>query len=58
MGYAKAVIGCLVAGLGALAAALDDNTVSTQEWVTIMLAALIAAGGVWAVPNRPPSDDG
>lgn len=51
--YAKAVTAALVAGLGALATALDDSAVSAQEGVTVAIALLVALGAVWAVPNRP-----
>lgn len=54
--YAKAVIACLIAGLGALAVALEDGVVSQVEAVTIAIAALSALGGTWAVPNRPHPD--
>ena len=51
--YAKAVTAAVVAGLSAAAAALDDETISTQEWVTIAIAFFVALGAVWAVPNKP-----
>lgn len=50
---AKALVGTAVAGLGALAVALEDGTVNTQEWVTAAIAALTALGAVWGVPNLP-----
>lgn len=44
-------------GLGAVAVALTDNVVTVQEWVTIAVATLTAAGGVfggvYAAVNRP-----
>jgi hypothetical protein len=51
--YAKAVVGFLLAGLGAVWVALDDGQVTTQEWVGVAVAALATLGGVWAVPNAP-----
>ena len=52
--YAKAVIGALVAGLGALSTALTTgDNVNPQEWVGVILAAVVAFGGVYLVPNRP-----
>ena len=47
----KAVVGALVAGLGALTTALSDGSVTASEWVTVALATVVAAGGVWGVPN-------
>jgi hypothetical protein len=55
--YAKAITAALVAGLGALGTALIDNAVAPVEWVGIVLAALVALAGVWAVPNRPATGE-
>lgn len=52
--YAKAIIAALIAGLSALAAGLEDNSLTSQEWITIALAFVVALGAVFAVPNRPP----
>lgn len=52
MRYAKAIVGSLLAGLGALLTALADGSVQTAEWVTVAIAALTALAGVWGVPNR------
>lgn len=54
MKYAKFVVAAATAALVALGAALTDDTVTTGEWVTIVLAAL-GALGVYLVPNRPQS---
>lgn len=51
---AKALIAALVAGLGGIAVALDDNAISAQEWVTAAVAFLVALGAVFAVPNAEP----
>lgn len=51
--YAKAIVGALVAGLSAIAVALGDNALSAQECVTAAIAALVALGAIWAVPNTP-----
>lgn len=51
--YWKFIIAALTTGLIALQAALTDGTVTTQEWVTIALAAL-GALGVWAKSNAAP----
>ena len=52
---AKALIGAIVAGLGALAAVLVGDVgiddVSAGQWVTIALATFSALGAVYAVPN-------
>lgn len=57
--YAKAIYAGLVAGLGALATVLvgdaDFGSVTDGQWVTIVLAALVAAGGVWQIPNGKPT---
>ncbi|MFG1800185.1 hypothetical protein ACGFI4_08430 [Micromonospora carbonacea] len=50
--YAKAVVAGLLAGLGALGAALTDGTVSPVEWVTVASATLAGLGVVYAVPNQ------
>lgn len=50
--YAKAVVGALVAGLTALLPSLDGG-VTAAEWVTAVVAFLVALGVVWAVPNAP-----
>lgn len=52
--YLKAIVAALVAGLGALATALDDNALSAQEIVTCVIAFLVALGAVFAVPNQVP----
>lgn len=52
--YAKAIVGALIAGLGAVGTALTDNTISTQEWVAIASATLVALGVVFGVPNKDP----
>lgn len=53
--YMKAVVGCLVAGLGTLATAMSDDAVSGTEWVGIAAAALAALSLVYGVPNKPPT---
>lgn len=50
--YWKAVVAAVAAGAAALATALDDGTVTTQEGLTAVLAVLGALGLTWAVPNR------
>ena len=49
--WVKAGIAAVVAGLASLAVALQDDAVSAQEWVTIILAVLVALYAVYDVPN-------
>jgi hypothetical protein len=50
MSYLKAVVGGLIAGLTSLQVALDGG-VTVAEGVAATVAALVAFGAVWAVPN-------
>lgn len=53
--YAKSVIAALIAGLASWQQALDaDNHVSASEWLSVVMAFLVAGGAVFAVPNRDP----
>lgn len=52
--YLKAITAALVAGLGSLYQALDNETVTAQEWVAVALATLAALGAVYGVPNKDP----
>jgi nitrate/nitrite transporter NarK len=57
--YAKAVIGALVAALGALGAALTPDatglvSVNEGEWVAVVSALLVGLLAVFAVPNKDP----
>ena len=57
--YAKAIVGAVMAGLGALGAALADSSITATEWVVVASAVLGALALVWAVPNasaRPGFD--
>lgn len=49
--YAKAIIGGLVAFLGAVQTGLADGHVTATEWIVAAVAAVTALGAVWAVPN-------
>jgi len=51
--YAKAVVGAILAGLGALSTALTDGVTAT-EWVLVAIAVFGSFGMVWATPNAPP----
>lgn len=52
--YAKGIVAVIGAAIVALQLALEDNSVSNAEWVTIALA-LVTAVGVYLIPNSPPS---
>ena len=57
--YAKALIGALVAALGALGAALTPDatglvSVNEGEWVAVVSALLVGLLAVFAVPNKDP----
>lgn len=52
--YLKAIVAALVAGLGSLYQALDNDSVTSQEWVAVALATLAALGTVYGVPNKDP----
>ncbi len=55
--FAKAIYAGVVAGLGSLAAVLVGDVglgdVSSGQWVTVVLAALVAGGGVFGIRNAP-----
>ena len=51
--YAKALVGCAVAGLSALLPVMEDGLTGT-EVLTAVVAALVALGAVFAVPNQAP----
>ena len=54
--FAKAIYATIISALGSLAvvlvgdAGLDDLT--SGQWVTVVLAALIAGGGVYGISNK------
>jgi hypothetical protein len=54
--YAKAIAGAVVAGLGSLYLALDNDVVTAQEWVGIASLTLATFIGVWGVPNAAPTN--
>ncbi len=54
--FAKALYATVVAGLGALAACLvapetGFGDLSDGQWVTVILAGLVAGGGVYGIRN-------
>jgi hypothetical protein len=53
--YAKAIVGALIACLASVQQALDkDGHITSNEWVAIVIATLVAGGAVFAIPNRDP----
>jgi len=52
MPYAKALVGAAIAVLSSIAAGLVDDNLDTNEWLTAIVAGLVALGAVYAVPNR------
>jgi hypothetical protein len=54
--YAKAIIAALIAGLGSLAAAMKDG-LTAYEIVISIIVFLTAAGAVWGVPNKSPTEE-
>jgi len=49
--YAKAIVGAVTAGLGALGTALADGLITGQEWVAVAATAIGALALIWGVPN-------
>lgn len=50
---AKALIGAVVAGLGALQVAMGDGTITGAEWVQVASVTVAALALIWGVPNAP-----
>lgn len=48
----KAVLAFLSAGVGSLVLALDDNVITTAEWLTAFSAAVVATGLVYQATNE------
>jgi hypothetical protein len=55
----KAIYAFVAAGLGSLATALvDDKSIgdlTDGQWVVVILAAVVAGGGVYGLSNKPPA---
>ncbi len=49
--YLKALVGALIAGLGAIQTGLADGSMTSQEYVTAAIAFVVALGLVYAIPN-------
>jgi hypothetical protein len=54
--YAKAIVAAVIAGLGAVASSMDDG-LTAQEIVGSIITFLVAAGVVWGVPNKQPTEE-
>lgn len=50
--YWKAIVGGVAAGTAAAVTAIQDDTITTSEAITIALAVLASFGVTWAVPNK------
>lgn len=55
--YGKTILAALAALVIALQVALDDNKISQQEWVTILIAVLSAVGVYYAPAITKASRD-
>jgi hypothetical protein len=55
--YAKAILAALIAGLGSLSVGMQQDGLSAYEIVTSILVFLTAAGVVWGVPNKQPTEE-
>lgn len=51
--YLKAIIGGVLAGLGSAYLALNDNSITAQEWVQIAQVTIAAFAAVYGIPNVP-----
>jgi len=55
--FAKAIFATVVSALGSLAVVLVNDAglgdLTSGQWVTVALAALIAGGGVYGISNAP-----
>lgn len=56
--YWKAVVATVATGSGALATALNDDTITSAEASTIAIAVVTAAVATWAVPNKGAATSG
>jgi len=53
---AKAIAAGATAFLGSWATAYADESVDSGEWVYVVVATIVAAAAVWAVPNASNKD--
>ena len=54
--YAKAIVGAVTAGVGAVGVALADDSVTATEWVVVAMSVLVSLAAVWGYPNSPPEE--
>ena len=50
---AKAISAGVLAFGAALSVAFQNGNITTAEWINIVVATVVAAVGVWAIPNTP-----
>lgn len=50
---AKAVAAALLAAAASLQQAVDHDVVTGVEWLGVLVAAVLAFGVVWRIPNKP-----
>jgi hypothetical protein len=50
--WVKLTLAAVIAGLGALLIAVEDDVMSTAEWVAVLLAIFTAMAGTEAVVQR------
>lgn len=55
-GSAKSLIAAVIAGLTSYQTALLDGSVTQQEWISVVVATLIALGAVYTVANTPKKE--
>jgi hypothetical protein len=55
--FAKAIYATIISALGSLAVVLVGDAglgdLTSGQWITVVLAALIAGGGVYGITNAP-----
>lgn len=51
----KAILAGIIALGTSLVTALGDNVISGQEYVTAIVAGIVALGVVYQIPNKPSS---
>jgi len=51
--YLKALAAALTAFGGALGTALTNDAVTSQEWIAVAVATVVAAAAVYQTPNAP-----
>lgn len=54
MFMAKAILGAVIALVGSLVTAALTHGIDLHEWLTAILAGLVALAGIFQIPNRPP----